>query len=184
MGWSLKEMPGFWVGGLSLIIYLVLGYLLLGARGDPVAPWLRQPLSVATASANALTLFLLGAGWFFIRAGNPRRHRLLMILALLSISAFLILYVTRQYLVGTLEFGGPDSLYYFVYLPLLIPHLAISAACVPPVLYNAIVGLTREMGEVRKTIHPRVGRIAIPLWMLSSGQGLVIFALLQYYAVV
>lgn len=104
-----------------------------------------------------------------------------MELALLSISAFLVLYVTRQYVVGTLAFGGPPLLYRWIYLPLLLPHLAVSAAAVPPVLYNFLVGVTRELHEVGLTLHPRVGRVVVPLWMLSSALGLVIFALLQAF---
>ncbi len=104
-----------------------------------------------------------------------------MILALLSISSFFILYVTRQYLVGTLEFEGPEAVYRLVYIPVLIPHLALSAAAVPPVIYNFIVGLTRRMSEVGQTPHPRVGRIVVPIWLMSSTLGLVVFALLQYY---
>lgn len=181
MGWGLRERPAMWAAISSTAIYLVLGYLLLGPRGVPPDPSLRLPLSVATAVSNALTVCLLTAGWLSIRAGQSHRHRLLMILALLSISSFFILYVTRQYLVGTLEFEGPESVRQMVYLPLLIPHLALSAAAVPPVVYNFIVGLTRKMSEVGRTPHPRVGRIVVPIWLLSSALGLIVFALLQYY---
>jgi putative membrane protein len=166
---------------ISASIYVTLAYLLLVPRGEPIAPWLREPFSIATAASNALTFGLLAAGWVSIRAGNRERHRTFMELALLSISAFLILYVSRQWIVGTLRFGGPEALYLFVYLPLLIPHLVISTVCVPPVVYNFLVGLTRSMDEVGATLHPKVGRIVVPLWMLSSAQGLVIFSLLQLF---
>lgn len=175
------QRPGLWAGVISLAIYVVLGLLLLGPRGMPPAPWLRQPLSVATAIANALTFTFLTAGWLSIRAGRAHRHRLFMEMALVSISAFLILYVSRQYMVGTLQFEGPKVLYRYLYIPLLIPHLAISAACVPPVIYNFIVGLTRDMSRVGQTLHPKVGRVVVPLWLLSSILGLVIFFMLQYY---
>ncbi len=181
MGFTPRERPGLWAGLVSVIVYLILGFLLLVRQGPAPTPWLRLPLSIATAASNALTFGLLAAGWVAIRSGRPTRHRLLMELALVSISGFLILYVTRQYLVGRLPFEGPEMLRVFVYLPLLIPHLAISAACVPPVIYNFIVGLTREMGKVGMTLHPLVGRVVVPLWLLSSAQGLTIFALLQYY---
>jgi putative membrane protein len=179
---SLKERPGLWTALISVTIYAVLGYLLLAPRGPPIAPELREPFSLATAASNALTFSLLAAGWLSIRAGNRERHRTFMELALLSISAFLILYVSRQWIVGTLRFAGPEVLYLYVYLPLLIPHLIISAVCVPPVVYNFLVGLTRSMDEVGMTLHPKVGRIVVPLWMISSAQGLVIFSLLLIYS--
>ncbi len=181
MNATLKERPGLWAGLISVVLYVILGFLLLALRGPPPAPWLRLPFSLATAATNALTFGFLTAGWVSIKAGNLRRHRILMEMALLSISAFLILYLTRQYVVGTLQFEGPEVLYRLVYIPLLIPHLVISAACVPPVAYNFIVGITRQMREVGLTLHPKVGRVVVPLWLLSSAQGLTIFSLLQYY---
>ncbi len=160
---------------------MILGYLLLAPRSTAPFPELRLPFSLATATSNGLTFLLLAAGWVAIRAGRRERHRLLMEMALLSISAFLVLYVTRQYVVGTLEFGGPPLLHRWLYLPLLLPHLAISAAAVPPVLYNFLVGMTRTLPRVGLTLHPRVGRVVVPLWLLSSALGLVIFALLQAF---
>lgn len=179
---SLRTHPARWAGLLSLLIYAVLGTVLLLPRGPPPFPELRLPLSTATAVANGTTFALLLAGWVSIRQGRRRRHRRLMVLAGLSIAAFLVLYVTRQSLVGTLEFQGPDALRTFLYLPLLIPHLVLSAASVPPVLYNFIVGLTRPLDQVARTPHPRVGRIVVPLWLVSSSLGLVVFLLLLLYA--
>lgn len=178
---ALRRRPGVWAGLLSAAVYLVLGYLLLAPRGPPPFPELRLPFSLATAASNGLTFVLLAAGWRAIRARRRERHRLLMELALLSITAFLALYVTRQYVVGTLAFGGPPPLHRWVYLPLLLPHLALSATAVPPVLYNFLVGMTRELREVGLTLHPRVGRVVVPLWLLSSALGLGVFALLQAY---
>ncbi len=181
MSWGLEERPGVWAAVISAVIYALLGFLLLAPSGAPPKPELRLPLSAATAAANACSIGLLVGGWISVRGGQRERHKLLMTLALLSISSFLVLYVSRQYIVGTLQFEGPEALYRAVYLPLLIPHLALSAAAVPPVIYNFIVGLTRRMGDVGATLHPQVGRIAVPIWLLSSTLGLLVFGLLQYY---
>ncbi len=181
MSWSLRDRPGVWTAIASAIVYLVLGLLFLFPRGDAPTPELRLPLSVATAASNALTIGLLSAGWIYIRSGRTRQHRLLMILAMVTISGFLILYVSRQYLVGTLEFEGPEVLRQYVYLPLLYPHLVLSAAAVPPVIYNFLIGISRRLDEVGMTRHPLVGRIVVPVWLLSSALGLVIFTMLQYY---
>ncbi|MFQ6013766.1 MAG: DUF420 domain-containing protein [Thermoplasmata archaeon] len=178
---SVRARPGLWAGLVSGVIYLTLGFLLLVPRGAPPAPELGPPLSVLTAVANALTFSFLTAGWVAIRAGNRLRHRTLMELAFVSIVSFLALYVTRQSLSGTLAFGGPPPLYLGVYLPLLVAHLAISTATVPPVVYNFLVGLSRPLNQVGATLHPRVGRIIVPLWMASSLMGLIVFSLLRLY---
>ncbi|MFQ5907609.1 MAG: DUF420 domain-containing protein [Thermoplasmata archaeon] len=180
---SVREHPGAWAGLVSGVVYLTLGVLLLVPRGSPPAPELGPPLSVLTAIANALTFSFLAVGWVAIRAGNRLRHRTFMELAFVSIVSFLALYVTRQSLSGTLAFGGPEALLLGVYLPLLILHLAISAATVPPVIYNFLVGLSRPLNRVGATLHPRVGRIIVPLWMASSLMGLLVFALLRLYPV-
>lgn len=180
---TLATRPGLWTALISATIYLILGYLLLLPRGEPVAPGIGPPLSLATAVSNGLTFAFLTAGWLTIRRGDRVRHRRYMVLAFLSITAFLLLYVVRQALAGTLHFGGPEVLYRFVYLPILIPHLAISTLCIPPVVYNFVVGLTRPLHRVGATLHPAVGRVVVPLWMVSSAMGLVVFALLQGYSV-
>ncbi len=173
--------PVLWAALVSGVIYLILGFLLLAPRGPPPAPELGPSLSVLTAAANALTFLFLTTGWLAIRAGNRLRHRALMELAFLSIISFLALYVTRQLLSGTLAFGGPESLYLGFYLPLLLVHLAISITTVPPVTYNFLVGLSRPLNQVGATLHPRVGRIIVPLWMASSLMGLTVFALLRLF---
>jgi putative membrane protein len=178
---SVREHPGVWAGLVSGAVYLSLGVLLLAPRGPPPAPELGPSLSVLTAVANALTFSFLAVGWVAIRAGNRLRHRTFMELAFVSIASFLALYVTRQILSGTLAFGGPEALFLGVYLPVLIVHLAISTTTVPPVLYNFLVGLSRPLDRVGATLHPRVGRIIVPLWLASSLMGLLVFALLRIY---
>ncbi|MFQ5918951.1 MAG: DUF420 domain-containing protein [Thermoplasmata archaeon] len=178
---TIGDHPGLWAALVSGLIYLTLGVLLLAPRGAPPSPELGPSLSVLTALANALTFLFLTLGWIAIRAGNRLRHRALMELAFLSIASFLALYVTRQLLSGTLAFGGPESLYLGVYLPLLVIHLTISATTVPPVVYNFLVGLTRPLSQVGATLHPRVGRVIVPLWMASSLMGLTVFALLRLF---
>lgn len=177
-----RDRPGLWAAAVSLLLYAVLAYLLLAPRGEPAFPEWGFVLSLSTAAANGLTFLLLGAAWWAIRTGRARRHRLLMELALASILGFLILYVGRQYLVGTFAFGGAGLLR-VAYLAILLPHLAISSLAIPPVVYNFLVGLTRPLHEVASTLHPRVGRVVVPLWMTSSAMGLVVFGLLQVFPV-
>lgn len=179
---TVRDRPGLWAALVSGIIYLTLGFLLLVPRDAPPTPELGPTLSVFTALANALTFLFLTTGWLAIRAGNRLRHRTLMKLAFVSILSFLAIYVTRQLLSGTLDFEGPESLEVGVYLPLLVVHLAISTTTVPLVVYNFLVGLSRPLNQVGRTLHPRVGRVIVPLWMASSLMGLALFALLRLFS--
>ncbi len=98
--------------------------------------------------------------------------------ALGLIFLFLVMYVTRIYLGGIKEFSGPESVYVYLYLPVLIIHLALSIICIQPVLYVALIGLTRKIEDIPATKHRLVGRIAVPLWILSLALGLVVYVML------
>ena len=133
----------------------------------------------AIAFVNALALVLLAAGWWLIRKGYVGLHRIAMPSALGLIFMFLVMYVTRVFLGGIKEFPGPENLYYFVYLPILTVHLVLSIICVQPVVYVALIGLTHRVEDIPLTRHRRVGRIAVPAWILSLALGLVVYVMLN-----
>ena len=132
----------------------------------------------AIAFVNALALVLLAAGLWLIRRGYVGLHRIAMPSALGLIVLFLMMYVTRIYLGGIKEFPGPESLYYYVYLPILIIHLILSIICIQPVLYVALIGLTHSIDDIPRTRHKLIGRIAVPMWILSLVLGLLVYFLL------
>lgn len=98
--------------------------------------------------------------------------------ALGLIFLFLVMYVTRIYLGGVKEFPGPEIVYYYVYLPILIIHLVLSIICIQPVLYVALIAFTHKIEDIPRTRHRLVGRIAVPMWILSLALGLVVYILL------
>ncbi|MCH7913082.1 MAG: DUF420 domain-containing protein, partial [Deltaproteobacteria bacterium] len=105
-------------------------------------------------------------------------HRIVMPSALGLIFLFLVMYVTRIYLGGVKEFPGPESLYLYLYLPVLIIHVTLSIICIQPVLYVASIGLTNRIEHIPRTKHKLVGRIAVPMWILSLTLGLIVYTLL------
>jgi len=173
-------LPGSIV--ITLVAYALLGFIFWRERpavpqSDLIAGLLAF-LPHAIASVNALALALLVVGWWLIRNGHVKLHRIAMPSALGLICLFLIMYVTRVYLGGIKEFSGPRPLYLYVYLPLLIIHLALSILCIQPVIYVALIGFTRRIEEIPRTRHRWVGRIAVPMWILSLALGLVVYVLL------
>ena len=98
--------------------------------------------------------------------------------ALGLISLFLVMYVTRIFLGGIKEFSGPESIYYYVYLPVLIVHLTLSIICIQPVLYVALIGFTHRIENIPRTRHRLVGRVAVSSWILSLALGLVVYVML------
>jgi putative membrane protein len=168
---------------LTLVAYGVLSFVLFRERtAIPQSDFVSQLLSVlphAIAAVNALAIVLLAAGWWFIRNGYVKLHSIAMPSALGLIFVFLVMYVTKVYLGGVKEFPGSETLYYFVYLPVLTVHLTLSIICIQPVVYVALIGLTHTVEDIPRTRHRRVGRIAVPAWILSLALGLVVYVMLN-----
>ena len=167
---------------VTIAAYGVLSFVIFKERPSAVqSDFVTRLLVVlphAIALVNALALVLLSSGWWFIRNGFIKLHRIVMPSALGLIFLFLVMYVTRIYLGGVKEFPGPESLYFYVYLPVLIIHVTLSIACIQPVLYVASIGLTHRIEDIPQTNHKTVGRIAVPMWILSLTLGLVVYVLL------
>lgn len=167
---------------ITIVAYGVLSSVLLREKPKvSQSDFIDQLLLIlphAIAVVNALALVLLVIGWWLIRKGYVNLHRIAMPSALGLISLFLVMYVTRIYLGGIKEFPGSETLYYYLYLPTLIIHLTLSIICIQPVLYVALVGFTHPIEDIPRTRHRLVGRIAVPLWILSLALGLVVYVLL------
>jgi putative membrane protein len=93
-------------------------------------------------------------------------------------AVFLALYLYKVSIQGPAPFPGPESVYRFVYLPLLAVHILLAVVCVPLLYYVLLLGLTRPISDVFGTRHRRVGRIAASLWLVSFVLGNVVYAML------
>ena len=168
---------------VTMVAYGILSFVIFRERPGAIRPefvtQLFDILPHAIAVVNALALMLLAAGWWLIRNGYVKLHRIAMPSALGLIFMFLVMYVTRIYLGGIKEFPGPQAIYYYVYLPVLIIHLTLSIGCIQPVIYVALIGLTHRVEDIPRTSHRRVGRIAVPTWILSLALGLVVYVMLN-----
>lgn len=138
-------------------------------------------LGDAIAVVNALALGALLAGYRFIRNGQVRRHRRAMLAAFGLILLFLLLYL--------LKIGGgftkaiapatPTPVKY-AYWGMLAVHIVLSIVAVPVVVHAVVLGLTRSPAELRDTVHPRVGRLAVAAWSLSLFLGVLTYVLLNH----
>jgi putative membrane protein len=174
--------PGLAAAVAAAVIYAALGYALSGQPPATLPPALARLVALAPhliAVINATTLIVLLRGRSAIRAGRVASHRRLMLTAAVLISAFLLLYVTRVALGGTKAFPGPAAVRVYLYLPLLAVHILLSIVSVPLVVYNLLVGLTRPVGAIGVTAHPRVGRAAVALWSVSLALGIIVYVMLN-----
>lgn len=132
----------------------------------------------ALVSATAIVVIWLA--WAAIRRGDVRTHRRGMLAGLGLFLTFLALYLYRVSILGPTHFDGPAWVDRFLYAPLLAVHVSLAIVCVPLVNYVALVAATRPVAEIAETLHPRVGRVAAGLWLLSFGLGVAVYTLLYW----
>ncbi|MFC7165468.1 DUF420 domain-containing protein [Halospeciosus flavus] len=89
------------------------------------------------------------------------------------------LYLYHIVVAGTTGFPGPEAVYQFVYLPILVVHMLLAMCCIPLVVYALLLGVTHSTDELPRTPHPRVGRVAASLWIVSFALGVVVYLLLH-----
>ena len=93
-------------------------------------------------------------------------------------AAFLVLYLYRLTLRGTTAFPGPDTVYQFVYLPMLAIHILLAVVCVPLLFYVLLVAVSRPVEEIYRSRHRSVGQVAAVLWLISFTLGVVVYGML------
>jgi len=141
-----------------------------------------DPLVAAVPHVNAVaSLAAIGTityGVHSVRRGRVASHRRAMLASLVLFVTFLVLYLYRVSLEGPTPFPGPDPVYRFVYLPLLAVHILLAIVCIPLLYYVLLLAVTHDVADIPETPHPRVGRVAATLWLVSFALGLVVYALL------
>ncbi|MFM8532178.1 MAG: DUF420 domain-containing protein [Acidimicrobiia bacterium] len=129
-------------------------------------------LPALNAALNGLSTILLITGWVLIKRGERQKHRACMIAALVVSALFLTSYVIYHLQVGSVPFKGTGWIR-IVYFAVLIPHVILAAAIVPPILITASRGLTAKYDT-----HRRIARWTLPLWLYVSITGVIVYVML------
>ena len=129
-------------------------------------------LPALNATLNASSTVLLVTGYLFIRRGDRRKHKMCMIAALVMSALFLTSYVIYHAQVGSVPFKRTGWIR-TVYFAVLIPHVILAAAIVPPVLITASRGLSAKYDK-----HRRIARWTLPVWLYVSVTGVVVYLML------
>jgi len=152
-----------------------------GLDAVPQAPsWFLSAIPHINAALVLVAFVTVVAGYREIRHGNVRRHARFMATTTVLFFVFLALYLLRLSNAGLTEFPGGDFAYRYVYLPFLGAHMLLAAVCIPLVLYSVVVAATVPTDDIRETSHPRVGRIAVPLWAITFVFGFVVYLMLHH----
>ena len=129
------------------------------------------------ALVSALALMFVVAGVRAIRRGDVERHRRLMLGAFGLFAVFLVGYLYRVALLGPSEFAASGALE-TAYLAVLAVHVTLAVVCVPLLFYVLLLAWVHPVAALPETNHPRVGRVAAPLWGVSFALGVVVYLLL------
>jgi uncharacterized membrane protein YozB (DUF420 family) len=129
-------------------------------------------LPALNATLNAISTVLLVTGYVFIRRGDRRKHKACMIAALTTSAMFLTSYVIYHAQVGSVPFKGTGWIR-TLYFAVLIPHVILAAAIVPPVLITASRGLSAKYDK-----HRRIARWTLPVWLYVSVTGVIVYLML------
>jgi uncharacterized membrane protein YozB (DUF420 family) len=129
-------------------------------------------LPAVNATLNSISFVLLVTGYAFIRRGDRRKHKFCMVSALIVSALFLTSYVIYHSQVGSVPFRGTGWIR-TVYFAVLIPHVILAAAIVPPVIITASRGLTAKYDK-----HRRIARWTLPLWLYVSITGVIVYLML------
>ena len=129
-------------------------------------------LPAVNASLNAISTVLLLTGYVFIRRGERQKHKACMIAALVTSTLFLTSYVIYHAQVGSVPFKGTGWIR-TVYFAVLIPHVILAAAIVPPVLITVSRALSAKYDK-----HRRIARWTLPIWLYVSITGVIVYLML------
>ena len=125
---------------------------------------------------NGLSAYHLAQGWRCIRARQVPRHKAHMLQALLFSSLFLVSYIAYHALHGDTKFPQLGWIR-IVYLSILASHVGLSILVLPVILSTFALAFTGKF-----EMHPKFGRIALPVWLYVSVTGVIIVAFLKAFA--
>jgi len=153
-----------------------------------------EPLSFLPpiyASINGLTALLLLMGVMAIKNGNRKVHERFMTTAIACSVVFLVMYVAYHMTADSTVYGDIDgnkildatekanagSIRY-VYLFILLSHIALSIVIIPLVLITYVRALAARFDK-----HRKIAKITFPLWLYVAVTGVVVYLMISpYYA--
>lgn len=130
-----------------------------------------QSLVHVNAILNAISVAFLSMGYVFIKRGEWKKHRAMMVSALAASGLFLISYVTYKLNSGFAKFGGEGTVRYF-YFTLLFIHV-VGAVAIVPLVPITVFRAWRE----RFDQHKKIAKITWPLWMFVGISGVVVYVM-------
>ncbi|MDJ1492507.1 DUF420 domain-containing protein [Cytophagaceae bacterium DM2B3-1] len=124
---------------------------------------------------NSVTSIALIIGFIAIKQKNIGLHRIIMLIAFVLGSVFLVSYVLYHVSNASTPFGGEGwirSVYFF----LLISHIVLSIVVVRFVLLAVYYALSNQIER-----HKKIVKWAYPIWLYVSVTGVIVYLMISPY---
>jgi len=133
---------------------------------------LEQWLPPFNAGLIVISGVFLVVGFVFIKRDNVQAHRRSMLSATVFAGLFLVVYVTRWFVLETKLFPSQGWIK-TLYLSILVPHIVLAMVIVPLVLITLKRALSQDFER-----HKRIARLTFPLWLFVAVSGWVVYWML------
>ncbi len=138
-------------------------------------PWVRLHPALNAVLNGSSAVFLI-AGGIAIKRRKLAFHRQCMIAAVTCSGVFLASYLVRFATTGAHRYPGHGAAK-TAYLILLGTHTLLAAVALPLVLRTLYLAIKQRFDR-----HPRLARIAYPIWLYVSVTGVLVYLMLYHWA--
>jgi putative membrane protein len=159
---------------LSVVVPIAVAGMLAFPNKLDLGVWTKS-LSHVIGGINTLTTIVLIAGLIFINRKKILYHRIAMTTAFALGGLFLIFYVIYHSTNPANRFTGEGAAR-FIYLFLLITHIALSLVVLPLVLRAMFYAVTKQFEK-----HKRIVKYAYPIWLYVSATGVIVYLMLYHF---
>lgn len=167
------------IGVILLISGAALGFLIwiiYFKGGSDYSSNLISSLPALNALLNSTSTVLLLFGYKAIRNRDFSRHMKFNLTAFVTSTFFLISYVIYHNFHGSTPFTGEGIIRPF-YFFILVSHIILSALVMPMILTSFYLAFSGKL-----TLHRKVSKITLPVWLYVSVTGVIIFFVLRAYS--
>jgi len=126
------------------------------------------------STMNAMVAIALLSALYFIKNGNIRMHRNMIIFAMILSVLFLLSYVVYHATTHETKYCNPDRLMRTIYFILLISHIILAGLILPFILLTFNRGILMNVDK-----HKKMARWVFPLWFYVAITGPIIYLMLQ-----
>ncbi len=133
-------------------------------------------LALLNAVINATVSILLVCALVAVKKKKLELHRMLMLIAILLSTLFLVSYIGHHLLAEETKYGGVHDAKFFIYLFILITHIALATIILPFILFTAYRALSGDYAR-----HKKIARYTWPLWLYVSITGVLVYWFISPY---